>query len=158
MTGPRGGAEVLRRAVSPGTVFSSSTPTTSAASYAPDRRSAIAASVATLPDAHAASWREAGVSHRPSHDGGRHRAEVALAGEHLAEGVGDVDDSDVGGVHLGRGQRAVDDLGGQRREVAALPAEVAGEIALVAAEDPHACRAVHKRHRTPLRACCAFLQ
>ena len=52
--------------MSPGTVFSSSTPTTSAVSYAPDRRSAIAASVATLPDAHAASCREAGAPHRSS--------------------------------------------------------------------------------------------
>ena len=53
-------------AVSPGTVFSSSMPTTNAVSYAPDRRSAIAASAATLPDAHAASWRDDGVSHSPS--------------------------------------------------------------------------------------------
>ena len=40
------------------------------------------------------------VAHR-----GRHRPEVALAGEHLAEGVSDVDDADVGGVYLRRGQR-----------------------------------------------------
>ena len=53
-------------AVSPGTAFSSSIPTTSAVRYAPERRSAIAASAAALPDAHAALWRSAGVPHRPS--------------------------------------------------------------------------------------------
>ena len=54
----------------------------------------------------------------------------------------DVDDVDVGGVDLGRLERAVDDLGGQGGEVAALAGEVAGEIALVAAEDPDV-RAAH---------------
>ena len=73
------------------------------------------------------------VAHR-----GRHRPEVALPGEHLAEGVGDVDDPDVVAVHLGRGERGLDDLGGQSREVAVLFAEVASEVALVAAENPHA--------------------
>ena len=84
------------------------------------------------------------VAHR-----GRHRAEVALAGEHLAEGIADMDHSDVGGVHFGRGECAFDDLSGQSREVAVLFGEVAGEIALVAAENPHACRAIHTRHGTP---------
>ena len=91
---------------------------------------------ATLPDAHAASWRAAGVSHRPSLTRGGHRAEVALPGEHLAEGVADVDDVDVGGVDLGRLERVVDDLGGQVGEVVAFAGEVAREVALIAAEDP----------------------
>ena len=73
---------------------------------------------------------------QPGVDGGRHRAEVALAGEHLAEGVGDVHHADVDGVHLGRGQRRVHHLGGQIGEVMAFAGEVAGEVALVAAEDP----------------------
>ena len=89
------------------------------------------------------------MSQRLVADGGRHRPEVTLAGEHLAEGIADVDDPDVGGVHLGRGERAFDDLGGQRREVAVLFGEVAGEITLVAAEDPDACRAIHTPHGTP---------
>jgi hypothetical protein len=74
---------------------------------------------------------------------------VTLAGEHLAEGVADVDDPDLGGVDVGRGECAVDDLGGQSSEVAAFLGEVASEIALVAAENLHACRAVHTRHATP---------
>ena len=130
-------------AVSPGTVFSSSTPTTSAVSYAPDRRSAIAARAATLPDAHAASWRDGrGVPQAVVTRGG-HRAEVALTGEHLAEGVGDVDHLDRGGVDLGRGERGVDDLGGQVGEVQAFAGEVASEIALIAAEDPDVRGAAH---------------
>ncbi len=68
--------------------------------------------------------------------GGGHRAEVTLAGEHLAERVGEVDDLDVGGVHVGRGESGVDDLGGQVGEVASLAGEVAGEVALIAAENP----------------------
>ena len=86
-------------------------------------------------------------------DRGRHRPEVALSGEHLTEGVCDVDNSDVGGVHLRRGERALDDLCGQSREVTVLFAEIASEIALVAAENPHACRAVHTPHGTPGRRC-----
>src|SRR5262249_37675150 len=86
-------------------------------------------------------------------DRGRHRPEVALAGEHLTEGVGDMDHSDVGGVHLRRGKRVLDDLCGQGREVAVLFAEVASEIALVAAENPHTCRAVHTPHGTPRLGC-----
>jgi hypothetical protein len=74
---------------------------------------------------------------------------VALAREHLAEGIADVDDPDVGGVDLGRGQRAVDDLSGQGREVAALFRQVASEITLVAPENPHTSRAIHRPHGTP---------
>jgi hypothetical protein len=84
-------------------------------------------------------------------DRGRHGAEVALAGEHLAEGIPDMDHPDVGGAHLGRSECVLDDLGGQSREVAVLLGEVAGEIALVAAKDPHACRAIHTPHATPER-------
>ncbi len=71
---------------------------------------------------------------------------MALTGEHLAEGVRDVDDSRsgyVGGVHLGRGERAVDDLPSQVGEVAVLFAEVASKIALIAAENPDTV--VHSR-------------
>ena len=82
-------------------------------------------------------------------DRGRHGSEVALAGEHLAEGVGDVDDPDAGRVHTGRSEGAFDDFGGQRRVVAILLAEVAGEITLVAAENPDTCGAIHKPHATP---------
>src|SRR5271166_1103477 len=70
---------------------------------------------------------------------------MTLTCEHLAEGVRDVDDTDVGGVDLGRSERAVDDLCGESCEVAILSGEVASEIGLVAAENPHACRAVHTR-------------
>ena len=76
------------------------------------------------------------MSHSPSCDGGRHRAEVALAGEQLAERVADVDDADVVGVDPGGGEGGVDDLGGQVGEVETLAGQVAGEVALVAAEDP----------------------
>jgi len=68
-----------------------------------------------------------------------------LAGEHLAEGIRDVDYFDGGGVHAGRCERALDDLSGQGREVAALLGEVAGKVALETAEDPHSGRAAHKR-------------
>ena len=69
-------------------------------------------------------------------DGGRHRAEVALRGEHLPEGVGDVHHVDVGGVDHGLGQGPVDDFAGQIGEVIALAGEIAGEIALIPAENP----------------------
>ena len=69
-------------------------------------------------------------------DGRGHRAEVALAGEHLPERVGHVDDVDVGGIDHGLGQGRVDDLAGQIGEVMALAGQVAGEITLVAAENP----------------------
>ena len=46
-------------------------------------------------------------------------------------------DADVGGVDLRRGERAVDHLGGQVGEIVALPVQVAREVALIAAEDPH---------------------
>ena len=51
----------------------------------------------------------------------------------------------VGGVHFGRGECGVDDLAGQIREVEAFFGEVAGEIALVAAENPDV--GVHSRAR-----------
>ena len=50
----------------PGTVFSSSMPTTSATSWNPARSSATAPSTAALPDAHAASCRDAGTPHSSS--------------------------------------------------------------------------------------------
>ena len=50
-------------------------------------------------------------------DAGRHGAEVALSGEHLAERVADVDDADVVGVDLGRLQRRRHDTCGEVREV-----------------------------------------
>lgn len=76
-------------------------------------------------------------------NGGRHRPEVGLPGEHLTEGVGDVHHADVGGIDLGRAQRRVDDLGGQRGEVVAFFGEVASKIALVTAENPDAGRPIH---------------
>ena len=73
---------------------------------------------------------------QPVVDGGGHGAEVALAGEHLAERVGDVHDVDVGGVDFGRRECGIHHLGGQIGEVVAFAGEVAREIALIAAEDP----------------------
>ena len=86
---------------------------------------------------------------QPVADGCRHRAEVALLGEHLAECVRDVHDADIGGVDLGRGEGGVDDLAGQVREVEAFSGEVAGEVALVAAENPDV--SVHSRTLLQLR-------
>ena len=68
---------------------------------------------------------------------------MTLLGEHLAECIGDVNHVDVAGVDLGRGQRSVDDLAGQIREVEAFFGEVSGEVALIAAEDPDI--SVHSR-------------
>ena len=64
-------------------------------------------------------------------------AELALPGVDLPERVGHVDHVDVGGRNARRGQRTVDDLGRQRREVLALAGQVAGEVGLVAARDGH---------------------
>ena len=69
--------------------------------------------------------------------GGRHRPEVALLGEHLAEGSGHVYHPDVGGVDHGLGECLVDDLPGQAGEVDALPVQIAREVALIAPENPH---------------------
>lgn len=82
---------------------------------------------------------------------GRHRPEVALAGQHLTEGGCDVNNFDGGGINGVPGERALD-VGGQRREIAARFGGVAGEIALVAAENPHAGRAAHTPHATPGRS------
>ncbi len=41
-----------------------------------------------------------------------HRTQMALPSKHLAEGIGDMYDPDVGGLNLGRGQRARDHLSG----------------------------------------------
>src|SRR5690349_12998581 len=68
--------------------------------------------------------------------GGRHSAQVTLAGEQLTEGVCDVDDPDAGGVDPGVVEGVVDDLAGESGEVDLVTAEIAGEIALVAAENP----------------------
>lgn len=69
--------------------------------------------------------------------GGRHGAEVGLTGEQVAEGVCDVYDADVGGRDPGAVQCVVDDFEGESGEVDLLAAEIAGEIALVPAENPH---------------------
>jgi hypothetical protein len=66
----------------------------------------------------------------------RHRAEMALPGEQLAEGIGHVDHFDVRGVDSGRDQRVVHHIGGQVREVVAFAGQVSREIGLIAAEDP----------------------
>ena len=75
--------------------------------------------------------------HSPSTRGG-HRAELTLPGEQLAERVADVDHLDVGCVDLGRRQCGGHHLGGQIGEVMTFPGEVAGEIALIPAENPNA--------------------
>ena len=135
VAGPRGGAEVLRGGVAGHGLLQFD---------ADDERRAVCAGPQI---GHRRQGRDAarrargfvagrgGVPQAVVHGGG-HRAEVALPGEHLAEGVADVDHVDVGGVDLGRAQRVVDDLGGQIGEVEAFAGEVAGEIALIAAEDP----------------------
>jgi len=69
-------------------------------------------------------------------DTGRHRAEVALPGEHLAEGVGHVNHRNVGGVNSGRRECISHYFGRQIRVVTALAGEVAREVALITAEDP----------------------
>ena len=92
--------------------------------------------------------RRRGVPQSVAH-GRRHRAEVTLLGEHLAECVRDVDHADVAGVDLGRGQGGVDDLAGQIREVEAFFGEISGEVALIAAEDPDV--SVHSRTLLQLR-------
>ena len=79
--------------------------------------------------------------------GGRHRAEVALAGEQLTERVGDVDHVDRVGLESRSGERGSDDLGSQVREIESLPGQVAAEVALVAAEDPDV-GAAHERDDT----------
>ena len=96
----------------------------------------MAARVATLPEAHAASCREAGVSHNPLVHGGRHGTEVSLPGEHLAKGISEVYDVDLGRLDFGRGECRIHHLGGQFGEVVPFAGEIAGEIALIPAEDP----------------------
>ena len=66
----------------------------------------------------------------------RHGTQVPLAGEQLSEGVGDVNHADVGGVDHRVGQGLVHHLAGQIGEIPALPAQIAGEVALVSTEDP----------------------
>ncbi len=65
---------------------------------------------------------------RARHDRGGHAAELALAGEELAEGVADVDHVDVGGAYSGVLQGAPHDLLGEIGEVEALAGPVAGEV------------------------------
>ena len=72
---------------------------------------------------------------------------MPLLGEQLAERVGDVHDVDVGGIQACVVECRVDDLGGQLGEAQAFAVEVAGEVALIAAEDPHIRRA-HATHAT----------
>ena len=69
-------------------------------------------------------------------DAGRHRTEMALPREHLAERIAHVNHLDVRGVDLGRGERVVNDFGGQVGEIMAFAGEVAREVALIAAKDP----------------------
>ena len=70
-------------------------------------------------------------------DGGRHRAEVPLAREQLAEGVADVDHADLLRVDASGRECPLDHLRGQVGEVLALAMQVPGEVRLVAAEHPH---------------------
>ena len=132
-------------AVSPGTVFSSSTPTTNAVSVrtgpqigdSGQRRDAAGGARRLVP-------RRRGVP-QPFVHGGGHRPEVRLAGEQLTEGVGDVDDVDRVGVQPRGGERGVDHFAGQIGEVEALAGQIAAEVALVAAEDPDVGGAAHER-------------
>ena len=81
---------------------------------------------------------------------------MALTGEHLAEGIRDVDDpggSYVGGVHFGGGQRGVYDLFGEVGEIQFLSAQVASEIALIAAENPHVVLHSRTLLQTERRTC-----
>ena len=67
---------------------------------------------------------------------------MALPAEHLAKSIGHVDNADRAAVQSGALQCVVDDLGGQRGEVAPFPGEIACEVALVATENPDARHAV----------------
>ena len=64
--------------------------------------------------------------------------EVALAGEQLSERVADVEGLDVGGLDARVRERAIDHLADEIRDLQLLAREVAGEVALDAAEDEHA--------------------
>ena len=64
----------------------------------------------------------------------RHRTELTLSGEQLAEGVPDVDGADVGGVDVRRGECRVDDVGDQVGDLLALTRVVAGEVGLITPE------------------------
>ena len=135
-------------AVSPGTVFSSSTPT--------HQRGPVGAGpqIGDRGQGRDAARGACGLVARrrrvpqPLVHGGGHRAEVALAGEQLTEGVGDMHDVDRGGVQLRGGERGLDHFGGQIGEIEALPGQVAAEVALVAAEDPDIGGAAHDRDDT----------
>ena len=61
---------------------------------------------------------------------------MALLSEHLAEGVGDVHDVDIGGVDARFGQGLVHQLAGQIGEIATFAGQITGEIALVTAQYP----------------------
>ena len=70
-------------------------------------------------------------------DGGRHGAELALAGEQLAEGVADVHDIDVARCDPGGGERLAHGLGEQLGESDLFARGVAREVGLIAAEHCH---------------------
>jgi hypothetical protein len=75
--------------------------------------------------------------------GRRHRPELALAGEQLAEGVADVDHAgggEGGEVEVAAGEGVVDQLADQVDQLAAVAREVPGEVALGAAEDEDRAR------------------
>ena len=74
---------------------------------------------------------------QPVVDARGHRAEMALTGEHLSERVRDVHDLDIRGVDLGRRERGIHDLRGQRGKIASFLGQIAREVALVTAENPH---------------------
>ena len=54
----------------------------------------------------------------------------------LTEGIADVDRSDLPTADPGGGQGALDDLGGEAVDADTLASEIAGEVALVPAQDP----------------------
>jgi hypothetical protein len=73
---------------------------------------------------------------QPRVDGGRHAAELTLAGEQLPERVADVDDPDVGRIDAGGLDRSGDHRLDEFGETVAGPAPVGGEIGLETAGNP----------------------
>jgi len=77
---------------------------------------------------------------QPGLDGSRHGAQLALAVKELAERVAQVDGLDLLGADAGVGERRFDHLAYQVAHIKALALVVAGEIGLVAADNPDTAR------------------
>ena len=85
-------------------------------------------------------------------DRGRHGAPVALAGHQLAEGVAHVDDLDPVGAGAGVLEGRPHDLGDQPVGPGPVLGDVAGEVALVPAQDPDAASLVARAHGPDARS------